>query len=153
MKAGEVISNPVTVTVTRLLVGGLFVLAGLPKILDPGQFSEVIEVYMILPENLIPFVAVTLPWLELLCGTMLILNVFVQSNALVITGILVVFTLIVAHNLLNGMVHDCGCFSLPGGWFGSGDSISLTTVVRDLVLVLLAVPSLLYGSNVFFGRR
>lgn len=153
MNIGRFVSHPVTVTVTRLLVGGLFVLAGFPKILDPAQFGEAIAEYMIVPESLIPFVAVTLPWLELYCGAMLILNIYVQSNALVITGILVVFTLVVTHNLLQGMVHDCGCFGLPGGWFGA--EISLFTVFRDLVLLLLAAPSLLYGSNTFFcfGRR
>ena len=153
MKAGQVISICFTVTVTRLIVGGLFVLAGLPKILYPAQFSEVIAAYMIVPESLIPFVAVTLPWLELLCGSMLILNVYVQSNALVIIGILIVFALVVANNLFKGMVHDCGCFALPGGWFGTGDVISLSTVIRDLFLIVLVLPALLYGSNVFFRRR
>lgn len=153
MKVKKLLSGSTTVTVLRLVVGVLFVLAGYPKIINPVHFSAVIAEYQLLPESIVPFVAVVLPWLEFLCGAMLVLNVFAQSNALIMMVLLVIFTIGVTNNLLRGVIHDCGCFELLDGWLGFQEEISVSTILRDLFFIGLILPVLLYGSNVFFWRR
>ena len=153
MSIGKIVSSSITVTVLRVVIGVLFILASYPKIINPVQFSAVVAEYQLLPESLIPFAAIILPWLELMCGMMLVLNVFAQSNALVMMVVLVIFTIGITNNLLRGIVHDCGCFELFEGWFGFQDEISVSTILRDLFLIGLILPILLYGSNVFFRRR
>ena len=153
MKVSQILSSPITITILRFIVGALFILASYPKIVNPMHFSAVIAEYRILPESFVPFVAIVLPWLEFLCGIMLVLNVYVQSNALIIMVVLLVFTAGVTNNILRGIIHDCGCFELLGEWFGLQDEISLSTIVRDLFFILLILPVLFYGTNVFFRRK
>lgn len=153
MKINGFLSSSKTVTVLRVVVGMLFILASYPKIINPVHFSAVVSEYQLLPENIVPIVAVILPWLEFFCGAMLILNVYAQSNALILMVVLIIFTAGVTNNVLRGIVHDCGCFELLGGWLGLQEEISLSTIVRDLFFMLLVLPVLLYGTNVFFRRR
>ena len=153
MKVGQLLSSSTTVTVLRVMVGALFILAAYPKIINPVHFSAVIAEYQLLPESFVPFVAILLPWLELLCGAMLILNIYARSNALILMVMLIIFTAGVTHNMLRGIIHDCGCFEFLSGWFGMQEEISFSTIVRDILLMLLVLPILIYGTNVFFRKR
>lgn len=153
MKISQLLSSSITVTVLRFIVGALFILASYPKIINPVHFSAVIAEYQLLPESLVPFVAIILPWLELLCGAMLILNVYAQSNALILMITLIIFTVGITNNILRGIIHDCGCFEFLSGWFGMQEEISLSTIVRDLFFMVLVFPILFYGTNVFFRGK
>lgn len=153
MSIGKIMSSSITITVLRFVTGALFILASYPKIINPVHFSAVVAEYQLLPESLIPFAAIILPWIELMCGVMLVLNVFAQSNALIMMVVLVIFTIGVTNNLLRGIIHDCGCFELLDGWLGFQEEISFSTILRDLFFIGLILPILLYGSNVFFRRR
>ncbi len=153
MKVSRFLSGSTTVTVLRFIVGILFILAAYPKIINPIHFSAVIAEYQLLPESVVPVVAIILPWLELFCGAMLLLNVYAQSNALIMIVVLIIFTAGVTNNILRGIIHDCGCFELLSGWFGMQEEISLSTIFRDLFFIALVLPIFLYGSNVFFRRK
>ena len=52
----------------RLVLGLVFVVSSWTKIRYPRIFAESLLAYHVLPETLVTFVAVTLPWLELLAG-------------------------------------------------------------------------------------
>ena len=47
--------------ILRLVVGGIFVYAGVVKIFDPAQFANDVANYRLLPSALVNFVAITLP--------------------------------------------------------------------------------------------
>jgi len=49
--------------------------------------------------------------LELLCGLSLILGLYPRGSELLITAMLVGFTLLIASALLRGLDISCGCFS------------------------------------------
>ncbi|MCW8815577.1 MAG: DoxX family membrane protein [Chlorobium sp.] len=153
MKVHVFLSRPLTITVLRFIVGILFILAGYSKIINPAHFSAVIAEYRILPQSLVPVTAVVLPWLELLCGTMLLLNVFARSNALILMVVLAIFIAGISNNILRGIIHDCGCFEFLDSLLGFQEEISLSTILRDLVILFMAFPILLYGSNVFFRKQ
>ena len=51
--------------VLRLGLAGIFIYAGLIKLLDPRAFAHAIAQYDMIPEALLPLVAVGLPVLEL----------------------------------------------------------------------------------------
>ena len=96
----------------RMLLGLVFVWAASNKIMDPGGFAAVIENYMILPDYLINIVAVLLPWLEALCGLLLITGYLVRGSTVIVNLLLIVFISALSLNIFRGIDINCGCFSL-----------------------------------------
>ena len=105
--------RPVFLGLARLAVAGLFLAACIAKIRDPAAFALAVHRYRILPGEWVNLVALVLPWIELTAG----LSVLAAparlraAGALIITGMLAVFTLAISLNLLRGIEASCGCFS------------------------------------------
>jgi len=121
----------------RIGVGALFILAGAAKAYDPGTFATEIQRY-----NLVPWIpgalaAIYLPWLEILAGLLLVLKRFERGALLLITCLLVVFTLALASATLRGLSIDCGC---------CGKAFAATGTIVPLMrnVVLLALTSCLW---------
>ena len=58
--------------------------------------------------------AVVLPWLELLLGLFLILDLWLPGAVLVANTLFIVFLGAIALNIARGLDIDCGCFSSDG---------------------------------------
>lgn len=106
----------------RLLLGGYFAYASLDKIANPAAFARIVYQWQVagpVPSNL---VAVTLPWVELMAGGLLIAGVWKRASALVVALMLVVFLGAAASVLARGIdVENCGCVSVaragpPSDW-------------------------------------
>ena len=52
----------------RLILALIFTAAAIPKILDPAAFTQSVAGYQLLPDALVRFTVLTLPWLEVLLG-------------------------------------------------------------------------------------
>ncbi len=92
----------------RLGLACVFIYAGFIKLLDPRAFAHAIAQYDLLPEGLLPLVAVGLPALELLAGLGLIFEV---RGSLTITAILLlIFLVILGYAVWHNLDIDCGCF-------------------------------------------
>lgn len=139
----KMLANKKLLLVLRLIMGAVFILASVDKIFNPAIFSSVLREYKLVPEILIPLVSVTMPWIEFFAGLFMILNVFSQSVALIMIGLNIGYVFGIAINLAWGLVHECGCFTL----FGWNEPISGSTIVRDLIFIIMCVPILLYSTN------
>jgi len=118
----------------RLLLGGLLLFAGVSKMRDPAGFSQEIANYQFLPD-LAPYLAVTLPAIEVLVGGALLFSPWRwrQAGALSAALLLGVFLVAAGSAVARGLDITCGCF-------GAGNSpVSWWTVLRNLGLVLAAV--------------
>jgi uncharacterized membrane protein YphA (DoxX/SURF4 family) len=135
----------------RWVVGALFVYLGLSKALDPVQFLKLIREYEIVASPvLLNVLAVTLPWIEVFLGILLISGVAVQGSALVLILMLVPFTLAVlrrawAIHASQGIPFcavrfDCGC--------GLGE-VWICSKLAENTLLLVVSAGLLAGA----GRR
>lgn len=93
----------------RLLLGVIFIFAGVSKLLDPHAFARTISAYGILPDALLFPVAIALAALEFLTGTCLLLNI--RGSLQVTTGLLTLFLIVLGHAILHNLDVDCGCFS------------------------------------------
>ena len=88
----------------RLLLGGYFIHTGINKVIDPVAFLKMIRLYEMMPENppvLLNSIAAVLPWLEIWCGLLLVLGIFVRGSALLILLMLIGFTTAVFLRALN----------------------------------------------------
>jgi len=112
----------------RLLIGGLFLYAGLPKIMDTMGFASSIYNYKLFSSLLIGLTAAFIPWVEVLAGLALVLGVKVRSAALIISLLLVVFVSLAAISAIRGLDIDCGCFSgveRKANWLAIYEDIAL----------------------------
>jgi hypothetical protein len=93
----------------RLALAGVFIYAGLVKLLDPRTFAHAIAQYDLVPEGLLPLVAIGLPSLELLAGLGLILEV--RGSLTVIGVLLLIFLVVLGLAVWQNLDIDCGCFT------------------------------------------
>ncbi len=135
------------ITALRLLLGVLFIISGGEKLLDLKFFTLVIAEYQILPSLLIPAVALFVSLCELLCGTMLLLDLFSRISASVMLCLMAIFISAITNNLIRGLEHDCGCIELLAQWYGLKEEIGIGPIVRDILFFILLLPVALLGSN------
>ena len=133
-----------TALVFRMVLGIVFVYASLDKITNPQNFSQIIYNYKILPSFLINIFALTLPWVELICGLFLIGGIFVESSALLVFLLLFVFMIATSVNVfIRGINIQCGCFSTSLAAQKQGVEL----VLRDVIFLLMSLQVLLFNQN------
>ena len=98
--------------------------------MDPKAFAATLSLYDLIPEMLLPVVAVGLPALEVAAGTALLFNV--RGGLTVITGLLVLFVAVLGYGILSDLSVDCGCF---GPEEVAGQQSLRQAFVRDLLLI------------------
>jgi putative oxidoreductase len=96
--------------VVDLIIGGLFIYAGVLKALDPAAFARDIDNYKLLPWSIGVRLAFYLPWLEILCGLAVVTRRLYRGGLLVLAALLALF--IAASVIAKGRGIDisCGCF-------------------------------------------
>lgn len=132
---------PLWIVLSRAVLAAVFVGAAIAKINDPAAFALSVFRYRLLPSAAVNAVALFLPFVELLCGALLVAGRgrMRAAAALLVSGMLLVFTAAIALNLLRGIDIACGCFTTDpaagtaGGW----------NILRNLALLLPAVSVLL----------
>ncbi len=123
----------------RLVVGGVWVVAGVLKLPDPAANVRSVRAYRLLPEGVVPVVGHALPVLEILVGACLLLGLLTRAVAVVSGLMLVAFVIGIAAAWSRGLQIDCGCF---GG--GPDPSANATAaypwdIARDVGLLALSV--------------
>ena len=146
-------AGPWLATAARVVVGGVFVVAGALKIPDPAAAVRAVRAYQLLPEPLVAPVAFGLPVIEIVVGLALLLGVFVRTAAIAAAVLLMVFLVGVGSAWARGLQIDCGCFG-NGGQVGAGETAYPAEVLRDLAL-LVAALALAWrpASRLALGRR
>jgi len=129
----------------RLYLGWVFIIACLHKIAHPGMFALDIATYDILPLSVINLTAVTLPWIELFTGVMLVAGFRVRGAAIAVAGMMVMFLVAIIIALDKGLDMSCGCFASQTT---EEDPISYLTVLRDSGWLLLAVYVAIFDRKV-----
>ncbi|MCK4621543.1 MAG: DoxX family membrane protein [Desulfuromonadales bacterium] len=128
---------------SRLGLAAVFIYAGFIKAIDPVTFAGQIANYQILPYAWNYLVAATLPYLELLCGVLLLLNQRVRPALLVLFVLNVIFMLALTSAIIRGFDIDCGCFKPDA----ENRTTPLMALWRDIGLLLLMIPTWLLGDR------
>lgn len=121
----------------RLVVGGVFLYAGVIKIMDPLAFAGDVENYRVVGRTLAFLTAVYLPWIEVFAGAFLISGVMMRGSALLVSTLLAGFIGLVVSAMIRGLDVDCGCFgtfSRSAGW---------ELLLEDGALMLMSLAVLL----------
>ena len=127
-----------------VLLGAVFIYAGVVKLRATGEFAENIAGFRLLPPALDNLLAISLPPFEILLGCLLIVGWrrrTVAFCALLLTGI---FLLALLTVWLRGISVNCGCFGSEGGSLSPRKQLWLS-IGRDLLLLGAATAVYLDG--------
>ncbi|MFC2160214.1 MauE/DoxX family redox-associated membrane protein [Acidobacteriota bacterium] len=124
----------------RLIVGGVFIWAGIIKITNPLGFAQDIANYQIFPQSLSFFLALVLPWIEVICGVFVLTGFFLRSSSAFLGCLLAGFLVLIIVTLIRGIDVECGCFGSLGRRV-------------DYKLLLTDSALLFFSLNIFFFRK
>jgi putative oxidoreductase len=124
----------------RLVVGGLFLYAGVSKIGHPYEFAAAIQAYQLLPQFFVGVAAVLIPWLETVSGLALLFGYKPRSALISLMLLLIIFLAIIGLTMSRGLDIDCGCGLLASrriGWSVLTEDFVLLLVIFWLYCMLL----------------
>ena len=136
----------------RLVLGYIFIYASMPKIINPLEFSNQIDLYDATPIIINNVIALIIPWIELLIGLGLILNRKIKGSIVLSIILLIVFIILLSQAYYRGISLDCGCF-------GTGEIKSDIELSADMLkriwedIIFLCMSIYLYFIYVFTNRK
>jgi len=95
----------------RIVVGFVFIVTGISKIVEPAQFAREISNYDMMFAPLINLMAIILPWLEIVTGFLFVFGVRIKANVILLAAMLLMFNIAVATAWARGLDINCGCYS------------------------------------------
>ncbi|MFM7073145.1 MAG: DoxX family protein [Planctomycetota bacterium] len=98
---------------TRIALGGFLLWAGVSKAASGVAFLAALNAYQLpLPRFALAGVAIVLPWIELLCGLLLVTRTRVAPALLLSFGMTLLFCGATGQAVLRGLDISCGCLDL-----------------------------------------
>jgi uncharacterized membrane protein YphA (DoxX/SURF4 family) len=151
---GRLDATGVPLLLARLAVGGMFAYLAVMKLRDPIMFLKLTKQYGVLPLDpplYLNLTAAVVPWLELLCAVALILGLARRGAALILAGLLLFFTPMLALHARDLLLHsgkfatfcavkfDCGC--------GTGETFICPKLAENIALLVGALVALFSASQ------
>jgi uncharacterized membrane protein YphA (DoxX/SURF4 family) len=119
----------------RLVIGGVWVVAGAIKLPDPAQSVAAVRAYQLLPSAVVPTVGQLLPVIEVVVGMLLVLGILTRAAAVASALLFAAFVAGIASVWARGITIDCGCFG-GGGFDPDAASQYPWEIVRDVALLV-----------------
>jgi uncharacterized membrane protein YphA (DoxX/SURF4 family) len=130
----------------RLVLGGVLLVAGYLKAFSPDKSQMAVRAYEVLPIPIANFLGITLPWLEIGAGLLLILGFAVRYVSIFGTTLMLIFVIAIAQAWARGLSIDCGCFG-GGGTVAPGETKYLSEILRDLGLAAIGIYLIRYPKS------
>ena len=133
--------KPIVLRLIAILIGALFVYAGVVKVIEPVAFARDIDNYKMLPWQLSVWLALYLPWLEIFAGLALVTGVLFRGSVFVLTALMFVFIVASIVAKARGLDVSCGCFGHASKYLSFAWHLALD------FLLLAALASLLIRQH------
>lgn len=148
MSFSERLASPWLTVRVQIALGVLFVVAALPKVVDPPAFAHMIYNYRLVPGALVNLMGLVMPWVELMAGLALILGIWTRTSAALIGAMLGVFIAATSINLARGNAIDCGCFDVAAAGRSAAERMAdmYGVVLRDLGMLTM-VAQILWATG------
>lgn len=138
----KILSNNYLLLAVRVVLGFIFLYAGMEKIADPEGFARAISNYKLVPFSISNIIAVTLPWIEVVTGILIIFGIMVKENAFIVTSLLAIFTIAIIISLFRGLNIDCGCFGTA-----TGTKIGIQKLIENILLLIIGLHLIYFGGG------
>ena len=123
----------------RLVVGGVWIVAGALKLPDPTENVRAVRNYQLLPESVVPFLGHALPIIEIIVGLCLVVGLLTRPAALVSAILMAAFIVGIASAWARGLSIECGCFGGGGGSIEDATAKYPWEIARDVALMLASL--------------
>lgn len=134
--------------VARVLLGGVLVVAGYLKVIDPVGSTQSVVAYDIFPYEIARFMGLTLPVIEVAVGVLLIVGLFTRAVGALGAGLMVVFIAGITSAWARGLAIDCGCFGTSGP-VDPSNTRYLQEIIRDTALAAAGLWLVLRPRTLF----
>ncbi len=141
-------SNKYFQLIIRVIIGFVFIFAGMEKISDPEGFAVSISNYKAVPIWTVNFFAIIIPWIEVVSGLFLIFGIFIKENTLIISSLLVVFIILVAYAMIRGLDIECGCFGTM-----DGARVGFKKILENTLMLIGGIILIMKPNNAFLLVR
>jgi uncharacterized membrane protein YphA (DoxX/SURF4 family) len=132
----------------RLLIGGVFLVAGLVKLTNPAALRRDISSYKLLPTPVAQTIGVLLPPFEAILGIALIVGVVTALTAFTVAVLCMIFLIASASAMIRRLNINCGCFGML-----YREPVGRQVIVRDSILLALSLYVLQFQSDRLGGNR
>lgn len=122
----------------RLVLGGVWLWAGLAKLPHPDTSVSAVRSYQLLPTGLAETVGHVLPMLEIVIGACLVLGLLLRFTGAVSALLMVAFLIGIISVWSRGIAINCGCFG-NGGADPDAFSKYPWEIARDTGLLALSL--------------
>ena len=139
-----ILGHPHARLALRLVLGVVFIAASLDKAQHPAAFARIVSHYHVLTDETINAFALVVPWVELLAGLALVVGLGSRGAALLVVGLVALFTVALVSAVARGIDISCGCFSTT---LGEGHKVGYDLVARDILMLVAAIPLVLRGGG------
>lgn len=116
----------------RLIVGGVFVFAGVVKLLDPVEFAQDIANYQAFPYWTWNLAAAVVPVIEILAGLAVLIGFKRRAGALVLGSLTLAFIGLILSVIVRDIDLSCGCF----GEATEASEVGWPLLLRDVGLLV-----------------
>jgi uncharacterized membrane protein YphA (DoxX/SURF4 family) len=123
----------------RLALAFVWAWAGWAKIADPDAATRAERAYDLFPEAMVKPIAWGLPFVELALALLLLVGLATRPAAWVSAVLFVAFIAMIGSAWARGLSIDCGCFGGGGVTNRFDASRYAEEIVRDVVLLGLAL--------------
>lgn len=133
-------STPYIIWAIRIIIGAIFIISGLTKMIDVWGFTYKIEQYLNvwgwdIPRQLVVFAAITLSAIEFVVGILLSTGCYRRTSIWFASAIMLIMLPLSAYIMIANPVDDCGCFG--DFWKISNVSTFLKNIAISLGLICL----------------
>lgn len=136
-------------TAGRLLLGGVWLAAGVAKVGDLAASGRAVHAYRLTPYDVSVAIGAALPLVELVLAVLLLAGVATRVAATTSALLLAAFVTGIASAWARGLRIDCGCFGGGGDLAEGVDPAYLSEIARDLGLLVIAVFLVMYPITRF----
>jgi uncharacterized membrane protein YphA (DoxX/SURF4 family) len=131
------------IALTRIYLALVFIISGLDKINNLEAFAVSIENYKLFPTQFINIFAITIPWIELIAGGLLLLGLYIKENSIIVTSLLLIFTIAVISAVARNLDIDCGC----QGTF-DGQKVGYLKIIENVSLMIVGYLSIKFPKQI-----
>ena len=96
--------------IIAILIGAVFIYAGIVKVMEPIAFAKDIDNYKMLSWPVSVALGFFLPWLEIAAGVALVTRWMERGGLLLLTALTTVFIIASLVAKSRGLDISCGCF-------------------------------------------
>jgi hypothetical protein len=132
----------------RVILGGVLFAAGLLKYQHLDKSQMAVRAYELLPISVANFLGITLPFLEIAVGLLLVFGAATRIAATIGGLLMMMFIIGISQAWARGLSIDCGCFG-GGGQVAPGATNYLPEILRDTALALIAIYLFRYPQSKF----